>query len=195
MNREATIMKRRVLTSACLAAALSAAAWAQTSVAPASGQKSLAATLNVYVFPNAGQTADQQSKDEGECYQWAVGNTGTDPFDLQKQSAQQAQQTEAAKAQAGDAGKGSTTKGLLRGAAVGALIGGIADDEWGKGAAIGAGVGAVGGNVRGRQKDKTATAEVEAQAAQAKQVSQVQLDNFKKAFSVCLEAKKYMVKY
>lgn len=84
---------------------------------------------------------------------------------------------------------------MLRGAAVGALVGGIADDEWGKGAAIGAGVGAVGGNVRGRQKDKAATAEVEAEAQQARQVSAAQLDNFRKAFSVCLEAKKYMVKY
>lgn len=195
MNRKNSIMKRRVLTSVCLGAALSAAAWAQTSVAPASGQKSLAATLNVYVFPNGGQAPNQQAKDEGDCYQWAVSNTGTDPFDLQKQSAQQAQQSEAAKAQAGDAGKGSTTRGLVRGAAVGALIGGIADDEWGKGAAIGAGAGAVGGNIRGRQKDKAATAEVEAQAARTKQASEAQIENFKKAFSVCLEAKKYMVKY
>lgn len=160
-----------------------------------SGQKSLAATLNVYVFPNAGQSTGQQSKDEGDCYQWAVSNSGTDPFELQKQSTQQAQQTAAAKQQAGEAGKGSTTRGALRGAAVGALIGGIADDEWGKGAAIGAGVGAVGGNVRGRQKEKAATAEVEGQEKQASAATQDQIDNFKKAFSVCLESKKYMVKY
>lgn len=188
-------MKRPILISFCMATVISAVAWGQGSGAPASGQKSLAATMNVYVFPNAGQAAAQQSKDEGECYQWAVGNTGTDPFELQKGAAQQAQQAEAAKQQAGDAGKGSTTRGALRGAAVGALIGGIADDEWGKGAAIGAGVGAVGGNVRGRRKDKAATAEVEAQAQQSRQATQSQLENFKKAFSVCLEAKKYMVKY
>jgi hypothetical protein len=187
-------MKRQILLGVCMATAVAATAWAQTS-APQSGQKSLAATMNVYVFPNAGQAPTQQSKDEGECYQWAVSNTGSDPFDVQKKAVQQAQQAEAAKQQAGDAGKGSTTKGALRGAAIGALVGGIADDEWGKGAAIGAGVGMVGGNIRGRKKDKAATAEVEAQAAQNQQASQVQLDNFKKAFSVCLEAKKYMVKY
>ncbi|MCC7258073.1 MAG: hypothetical protein IT486_06845 [Gammaproteobacteria bacterium] len=151
--------------------------------------------MNVYVFPNAGQAADQQAKDEGECYQWAVSNSGSDPFELQKQSAQQAQQTEAAKKQAGDAGKGTAGKGMLGGAAAGALIGGIADDEWGKGAAIGASVGLLGGLAKSRQKDKAATAQVEAQAAQARQTSQAQLENFKKAFSVCLEAKKYMVKY
>ena len=43
-----------------------------------SGQKTLAATLNVYVFPTEGQTSEQQSKDEAECYGWAVEkNTGT----------------------------------------------------------------------------------------------------------------------
>lgn len=189
------MMKPQSFPAAFLAMAAVSVAWGQGTVAPASGQKSLASTMNVYVFPNAGQAAAQQSKDEGECYQWAVGNTGVDPFELQKQSERAAQQTAAAKEQAGDAGKGSTTRGALRGAAVGALIGGIADDEWGKGAAIGAGVGGVGGNIRGRQKDKAATAEVEAQAQQTRQVSAAQLDNFKKAFSVCLEAKKYMVKY
>jgi uncharacterized protein YcfJ len=184
-----------MLVASCCATWLASALWAQTPATQASGQKSLAATMNVYVFPNAGQAASLQSKDEGECYQWAVSNTGTDPFELQKQSAQQAQQTEAARQQAGDAGKGSTTRGALRGAAVGALIGGIADDEWGKGAAIGAGVGAAGGNIRGRRKDQAATAEVDAQAARTQQANQAQLENFKKAFSVCLESKKYMVKY
>lgn len=188
-------MKLQYLIATCLATTLTTTVWGQATVAAPAGQKTLAATMNVYVFPNAGQAATQQSKDEGECYQWAVGNTGTDPFELQKQSGQQAQQTAAAREQAAQAGKGSTTRGAVRGAAVGALIGGIADDEWGKGAAIGAGVGMVGGNVRSRQKDKAAVAEVEAQAQQSKQATQAQLDNFKKAFSVCLEAKKYMVKY
>jgi hypothetical protein len=85
-----------------------------------------------------------------------VGNTGTDPFELQKQSAQQAAQ----------AGKGTTGKTAVRGAAAGALIGGIADDEWGKGAAIGAGVGMLAGNARSRRKDQAAVAQVDAQAQQ-----------------------------
>lgn len=188
-------MNSRFAVVACLSLTFAAEARSQGTVAAPSGQKTLAATMNVYVFPSAGQAADQQAKDEGECYQWAVSNSGSDPFELQKKSVQQAQETEAAKQQAGQTGKGSTTRGAIGGAAVGALIGGIADDEWGKGAAIGAGVGAVGGNVRGRRKDKAATEQVEAQAQQTQQASQAQLDNFKKAFSVCLEAKKYLVKY
>ena len=46
--------------------------------APAAPQKSLSSTLEVYVFPTQGQDAAQQSKDEAECYEWAVGNAGPD---------------------------------------------------------------------------------------------------------------------
>jgi len=58
-------------------------AWAQsTSISPPTGQKTLAATLNVYAFPGAGQVPTQQSQDETECYNWAVGETGNDPFHI-----------------------------------------------------------------------------------------------------------------
>ena len=40
-----------------------------------------------------------------------------------------------------------------------------------------------------------AKAQAEQQAQQAKAATEEQLTNFKKAFSVCLEAKKYMVKF
>lgn len=68
----------------------------------AEGAKTLASTLEVYVFPTQGQAADQQSKVEAECYSWAASNTGNDPFELQKQSEQQqqAQQQGAAQQQA-----------------------------------------------------------------------------------------------
>ena len=52
--------------------------------APAAEQ-SLASTLNIYVFPSKGQAESQQSEDESACYQWAVQNSGVDPFELQKQ--------------------------------------------------------------------------------------------------------------
>jgi len=97
-------------------------------VAQESG-KTLASTLEVFVFPSAGQAADQQSKDESECYSWATSNSGSDPFDLQKQSEQQAQQ------------------------------------------------------------------QAKEQGAAQQQATAEQVGNFQKAFSVCLEAKEYMVKY
>ena len=71
-----------------------------------SGQKTLAATVGVYVFPADGQEASQQSKDEADCYEWAVGNTGVDPFDTAKQAQSEQRQAEQAKEDAKKAGKG-----------------------------------------------------------------------------------------
>jgi len=167
----------------------------QGQVAPPSGQKTLAATMSVYVFPNAGQKPEQQSKDEAECYAWAVQNTGTDPFELQKQAQQQQQQAAAAKQQAGQVGAGAGAQGAVKGAAVGALIGEIASDDPGKGAAYGAATGVIAGRRRGRAAQQQAQQQVAQQEQQGQQSIQQQGENFKKAFSVCLEAKKYMVKY
>ena len=189
------MIRSNIVKICWLAALLSTTAGAQAPVAPASGQKSLAATLSVYVFPTQGQAPDQQSKDEAECYQWAVTNTGSDPFEVEKQQAAGAQQTEAAKQQASKAGKGAGLKGAVGGAAAGALIGEIANDDAGEGAAWGAAAGAVGGRMRARSQQKQATQQVVAQSEQARQASQTQIENFKKAFSVCLEAKQYMVKF
>lgn len=168
---------------------------ASQSVAPPSGQKTLAATLNVYVFPTAGQAPEQQSTDEATCYNWAVQNTGTDPFNLQKQAQAQAQQTQQAQAQAKQAGKGSGAAGAVGGAAAGALIGEIASDDPGKGAAYGAAAGLLVGRRKGKQAQQQATQQVQQQGQQAQQATAEQMTNFKKAFSVCLEGNKYMVKY
>ena len=189
-------MKRssRTMIAVALLAACAGPGVAQTPP-PATAQKSLSATLNVYVFPNAGQAADQQSKDEGECYTWAVTNSGVDPFNLAKQAEAQKAQAEQASQQAQQAGKGAGAKGAVKGAAAGALIGEIASDDAGEGAAYGAAAGVVAGRRRGKAEQQKAQAEVQQQTQQAQQATAEQMGNFKKAFSVCLEAKKYMVKY
>ena len=175
---------KRLLTIGMLTTLTVVAGASFQSRADAQQQKSLGAAIGVYVFPNAGQSAAQLSKDEGECYQWAVQNTGSDPFQLQ-------QQAQAAATQGAPPTAGSGARGAARGAAGGALIGGIAGDA-GKGAAIGAAAGAVGGRMRSRSANQQAAQQ---QAAGTQQATQAQMDNFKKAFSACLEAKKYMVKY
>lgn len=167
---------------------------AQSGAVQPAGQKTLAATLNVYVFPTQGQNLEQQTGDEAACYNWAVENTGSDPFNLQKQAQQQMQQAEREKQQAKQVGAGSGAEGAVRGAAAGALIGAIAGDA-GKGAAWGAGVGLVGGAARGAESRQRASAQADRRAQQTQQATAQQMENFKKAFSVCLEAKKYMVKY
>jgi len=188
-------MKSLVLTLFVLLLTIPLAATAQSAVNEPDGQKTLAATMNVYVFPAEGQAPDQQNKDEGECYNWAVSNTGSDPFNLTKQAEAQQQQAEAAKDQVSEAGKGAGAKGALVGAAGGALIGEIASDDAGKGAAIGAGVGLIAARRARSRGQAEATEQIEQQSTQAQQATQTQVDNFKKAFSVCLEAKEYMVRF
>ena len=164
-------------------------------LAQSGGQKTLAATVGVYVFPADGQEASQQSKDEADCYDWAVGNTGIDPFETAKQSESEQRQAKKAKEDAKDAGKGSGAKGALGGAAAGALIGEIAGDDAGKGAAIGATVGFLGGRRHKKKKQGAAEEQAEQQAKSSRRQSREEMESFRKAFSVCLEAKDYMVKF
>jgi hypothetical protein len=82
---------------------------------------------NVYAYPAKGQTAEQQSRDSGECQTWAKQQTGFDPG------------TDIAKG----AGVGLVI-GALAGAAGGAAIG-AATGRAGTGAAIGAAAGGIGG--------------------------------------------------
>ena len=157
--------------------------------------KSLASTMDVYVFPAEGQDTSQQSKDEAECYEWAVGNAGVDPFELTKQKESDQQQAQAEQQAAQQAGQGAGARGAVRGAAAGALIGEIANDDASEGAAWGAAAGAIRGRRMGRQAQAEAQQQVASQAEQREQATAEQMANFKKAFSVCLEAKQYMVKY
>ncbi|MGI9292099.1 MAG: hypothetical protein ACR2QG_12595 [Gammaproteobacteria bacterium] len=165
-----------------------------SSVAHAAGN-SLASTLEVFVFPSDGQDSSQQSKDESACYSWAVDNTGTDPFDLAKDESRAEQQSAQAEQKAAQVGRGSGGRGMLRGAAVGALIGEIADDDSSKGAAWGAAIGGSRSAARGQAARSQAQTQAEQQSRAQKEDFAKQGENFKKAFSVCLEAKSYMVKY
>jgi hypothetical protein len=159
------------------------------------GGKTLASTMDVFVFPTEGQDSSQQSKDEATCYEWAVGNTGSDPFDLAKQEQSDQQQAQAEMQAAQQAGRGSGARGAVRGAAAGALIGEIANDDASEGAAWGAAAGAIRGRRMGRKAQQQAQAQAAAQSEQREEATEEQLVNFKKAFSVCLEANNYMVKY
>jgi hypothetical protein len=188
---------KRNLCIACLVLVVgSSVALAQTPApAPPSGQKTLAATLNVSAFPQKGQSATQQSQDESACYQWAVQNTGKDPFELQKQAQQQAQQAEAAKSQVAGSSKGAGAKGAVKGAAAGAVVGEIANDDAGKGAGVGAAAGAVAGRRKGKKAEAEATKQIDQQAQAQQAATSQDMTNFKKAFTACLEGKGYIAKF
>jgi len=157
--------------------------------------QSLASTMDVNVFPAEGQDSSQQSKDEAECYEWAAGNTGVDPFDLADTAQANEQQAQAEMEAAESAGQGAGARGAVRGAAAGALVGEIANDDAGEGAAWGAAAGAVRGRRQSKAAQQQAQQQAAAQAEQRETATEEQLENFKNAFSVCLEAKDYMVKF
>jgi len=159
---------------------------------------SLSATMNVHVFPSQGQDEVQQSMDEAECYNWSADRTGTDPFELSRQADEQMAASEQAMAQAQSAGQGSTGRAAAGGAVAGGLIGGVfgsgKNSGW-KGAAAGAATGAVVGNSRKRRAQADATEQVAAESAQTQAATQAQMDDFKTAFTTCLEAKDYIAKF
>ena len=165
-------MKMTTISTVVLGlAALTALAQAPPPAPAASA--SMAKSLGLSAFPAKGQTADQQQKDESDCYTWAKGQTNYDP--------KAPPQTAAA-----PPAKGGAVKGAAKGAAAGAVVGSVADDTE-KGAAVGATAGAV----KGRRTQKKANEQAQ-KDAQAKQTGQ--LDQYKKAFSACLEGKGYTVK-
>lgn len=96
-------------------------------------------TLNIgsvmaqYVYPQQGQSPQQQQRDESECSSWATQQTGYQPS--------------ASSSSDGGVISDRTLRGAARGAGVGAIGGAIGGDA-GTGAAIGAAVGGVTGGIR-----------------------------------------------
>lgn len=143
-------------------------------------ETTLASGLGLFVFPSNDQNKEQQDADEYACYKWAKEQTGVDPLNPPEVQAEQVDRS----------ADGTAVRGAAGGAAAGAAIGAIAGDA-GKGAAIGA----VAGGLRGRRA-KVVGDEVEQQQnnAAAAAATEEMMNNFKKAFSACMEGKGYTVK-
>ncbi|MDW7690697.1 glycine zipper domain-containing protein [Flammeovirgaceae bacterium SG7u.111] len=137
-------------------------------------------SLGLFIFPTKNQDAATQDADELACYKWAMEQTGVDPINPPQIQAEQVDRS----------ADGSAIVGSARGAAAGAAIGAIAGDT-GKGAAIGA----VAGAMRGRRAKAYGDAKQQQQNTQAAAATEKELmDNFKKAYSACMEGKGYTVK-
>ena len=130
----------------------------------------------MFVYPEKGQTKEQQEMDQFTCYKWAKEQTGIDPN----------QQTAAAAPPPPQGGQ--AVRGAAGGAALGAIGGAIAGDA-GKGAAVGAAVGGGAGAMRRRRSEMEYQHQVQEQAAD-RQASQ---QKFNRAYGVCLEVKGYKV--
>jgi hypothetical protein len=130
----------------------------------------------MFIYPEKGQTKEQQEQDQFSCYKWAKEQTGFDPTQV----------TAAAPPPAPEGGQ--AVKGAAKGAALGAVGGAIAGDA-GKGAAVGAAVGGGAGAMKKRGAEKGYEKQVEQQAAEQK----AKLDTFNRAYGTCLQGKGYKV--
>jgi Glycine-zipper domain len=143
------------------------------------GAVGLSSMFGVYVYPAKGQSALQQQDDESECYKWAKSLTGIDPANLPP-----ATPAPTVKHQGGG------VKSAARGAAAGAVFGAITGNA-GEGAAVGALSGAIFGRQRQRELNE---AELHYAQTNAQNQRSAQMNDFRRAFSVCLEGKGYSVK-
>jgi hypothetical protein len=141
---------------------------------------SIAKGLGLYVFPSQNQDQATQDADEIACYKWAMEQTGYDPINPPQIQAEQVDTSP----------DGTAVRSAARGAAAGAAIGAIAGDT-GKGAAIGAAAGGMAGR-RGKKRGDQAEQQQNIEEAEAKE--KALLDDFKKAFTVCMEGKGYTIK-
>ena len=129
-------------------------------------------------YPAKGQTAEQQSKDDGECYVWAKQNTGVDPAALAAAAGQPPPPTSSA--------GGAAIRGAAGGAAMGAAVGAIAGNA-GKGAGIGAVVGGLGNTARHHRQEQSR----ENAAAQQSQQNAQALQTYYRAYGACMTGRGY----
>lgn len=140
----------------------------------------ISSSLGLYIFPSNNQDAQTQEADEAACFAWAKEQTGYDPLNPPTVTA----------AHVDKSADGTAVKSTARGAAGGAAIGAIAGDA-GKGAAIGSAVGGIRG-VRAKKGNEQAREQANQQAAANHSTNLA--NDYKKAYSVCMEGKGYTIK-
>jgi hypothetical protein len=155
-----------------------------TEIAFAQGGRQYPPDWKPIIYPNKGQTSQQQDMDNYQCYNWAKQNGGFDPM---------APVQPTAPPPPAQAAKGGAVKGAAVGAAGGAAIGSLSGNA-GKGAAAGAIAGGVVGGVRRRQQAKEIAVEQEQYASQQEAAYNQKRDGYNRAFTACMEGKGYTIK-
>jgi hypothetical protein len=188
----AVIVFTLILTLFTLAAC-APSSYRYQNVSPATSEDSRKASkkldIRVYYYPKTGQTAEQQSRDHYECYNWAVQQTGFDPNDTDIPAQGRVQVVPVPP-------PGHDTAALsVAGAIIGAIIGGP------KHALGGAAVGAAGGAMIGAASDASRQeAAQQLEEAYDRRDGAIELDlekkatDFRNAMSACLEGRGYSVK-
>ena len=143
-----------------------------------------ASAQQMFVYPQKGQDAQQQAKDEGECIAWARQQTGFDPMSASAPRVGESQDE--------SVGRGAVG-GAARGALGGAIVGAIAGDA-GKGAAIGAAGGGLFGGMRTRDQNNQQRRAAQGQAEQQAAQQNAARANFNRAYAACMEGRGYQVR-
>src|SRR5215831_11049772 len=115
----------------------------------------------LYVYPARGQSPQQEESDKGQCYGWAVQQSGFNPADPQVGGPP----PPPAYSPQPQGSQGGMFRGAMGGAALGA-VGGAIGGNAGEGAAIGAGVGALFGGLRRARERREEQQEQQSYAAQ-----------------------------
>jgi hypothetical protein len=142
------------------------------------------ATAQPYIYPNQGQSPQQEQFDKGQCYSWAVQQSGFDPANPQMGTAPPP---------AAPAPQGGMVRGAAGGAALGA-VGGAIGGNAGEGAAIGAGVGALFGGLRRARERREQEQMQQAYAAQQQGAMSQGRSNYERAFGACMAGRGYTVR-
>jgi hypothetical protein len=137
-----------------------------------------------FIYPVRGQSPQEEQFDKGQCYVWAVQQTGFDPANPRVAAGPPSPSP------------GMPQGGLFRGAAGGAAlgaVGGAIGGSAGEGAAIGAGVGALFGIVRRARWMEEQQQAQQSYMAQQQDVLAQGRANYNRAFGACMTGRGYTV--
>lgn len=144
-------------------------------------------TTQVYVYPTAGQSPEQLSRDRYECYLWGVKQSGFDPSQTSLAPHQRVEVVPMPPS-------GSDT---VAGAVTGAIIGAVVARDPGAGAVGGAILGGAAGAVSDGQREARAK-QIQSRYDQRDNARMAQLEeqagNYRRALTACLEGRGYTVK-
>lgn len=137
----------------------------------------------LFIYPNDGQSAEQQQKDRYECHVWAAEQTGFDPT-----RAVTALPTAPAQGDKNDVGS------LIGGAALGTAVGAIAGKDIAESAAIGAGASVLGSRLKNKRAQQKAQKAYEADIAFNQAYATSKRADYDRAMGACLTGRGYTVK-
>jgi hypothetical protein len=146
-------------------------------------------STQVYFYPKAGQSPEQQDKDRYECYLWAMKQTGFDPSQPDLAPHQRV------KVMPVPAPGHDTAVGALAGAAIGAAVSGDDDRAGGAvlGAITGAAIGAASDSARQQQAQQLQESYDRADAEKVARIER-QAQEYRRAMAACLEGRGYSVR-